>query len=378
MLDVTLEIEGLNLERLLRTASTAGFVLEDVQREDVRSVRVRLPVWERKRMLALCERYGWQAREIQAAMPVKAMRFAARRLMLGAGMMLFVLLMYGSSRMVWAVTVENAGENVAEVHRFLEEQGVRPGRLKAAFSTDVLREGLTLRLPGLSHVAVRYDGSTLVVSCQGAREGEKTDIPGEASDIVALQPGIVTRITVRSGTPAVEVGQAVRKGQVLIRGEERAEGGTVRRVQAQGEVLARVYAQGEARVSLMQQRTVETGRTQTRVTIESPWHTRVVKDAAGFESQDVSVERQDVVGLYLPLWRRIETFAETVILSERRSRTDAASQAQGAAEKIAKLNCPSGVEILDKWVDYSMIDDEFVYATVVLEYEAGIAGRISP
>lgn len=104
----------------------------------------------------------------------------------------------------------------------------------------------------------------------------------------------------------------------------------------------------------------------------------MVKDAAGFESQDVSVERQDVVGLYLPLWRRIETFAETVILSERRSRTDAASQAQGAAEKIAKLNCPSGVEILDKWVDYSMIDDEFVYATVVLEYEAGIAGRISP
>ena len=227
-------------------------------------------------------------------------------------------------------------------------------------------------------MAVRYDGSTLVVSCQGAREGEKTDIPGEASDIVALQPGIVTRITVRSGTPAVEVGQAVRKGQVLIRGEERAEGGTVLRVQAQGEVLARVYAQGEARVSLMQQRTVETGRTQTRVTIESPWHTRVVKDAAGFESQDVSVERQDVVGLYLPLWRRIETFAETVILSERRRRTDAASQAQGAAEKIAKLNCPSGVEILDKWVDYSMIDDEFVYATVVLEYEAGIAGRISP
>ena len=50
--------------------------------------------------------------------------------------------------------------------------------------------------------------------------------------------------------------------------------------------------------------------------------------------------------------------------------------AQGAAQQAAKLKCPAGVEILDKWVDYSMIDNEFVCATVVLEYEYGIAGRM--
>ena len=53
-------------------------------------------------------------------------------------------------------------------------------------------------------------------------------------------------------------------------------------------------------------------------------------------------------------------------------------QAQGAAEKIAKLSCPAGAEILDKWVDYSMIDDEFVYATVVLAFEEEIGTRGMP
>ena len=33
-------------------------------------------------------------------------------------------------------------------------------------------------------------------------------------------------------------------------------------------------------------------------------------------------------------------------------------------------------DFVDKWVDYSMIDNEFVYASVVLEVEANIAGRI--
>ena len=94
-----------------------------------------------------------------------------------------------------------------------------------------------------------------------------------------------------------------------------------------------------------------------------------------FDRQDVSVELQPIVGLYLPVWRRVETLARTVSVPRSRTVSDARSQAQGAAEKIAKLNCPSGVEILDKWVDYSMIDDEFVYATVVLVFEAPIGAR---
>ena len=74
----------------------------------------------------------------------------------------------------------------------------------------------------------------------------------------------------------------------------------------------------------------------------------------------------------------METLARTVLTPRSRSVSDARSQAQGAAEKNAKLNCPPGVEILDKWVDYSMIDDEFVYATVVLAFEEEIGTRGMP
>ena len=115
-----------------------------------------------------------------------------------------------------------------------------------------------------------------------------------------------------------------------------------------------------------------------RVRIESPKGSRLVRDAPDFDRQDVSVELQPIVGLYLPVWRRVETLARTVSVPRSRTVSDACSQAQGAAEKIAKLNCPSGVEILDKWVDYSMIDDEFVYATVVLAFEEEIGTRGMP
>ena len=162
---------------------------------------------------------------------------------------------------------------------------------------------------------------------------------------------------------------------MLIAGYERSEKGMQMPVRAQGQVIARVYASGQAQVSLKKTHTVETGLIRTRVTVASPWHRRVVRDAKPFAAQDVSRQIQPVVGLFVPLWREIETFAQTEVFTISRSRADAASTAQGAAEKIAKEQCPPRALILDKWVKYSMIDNEFVYASVVLEYETSIAGR---
>ena len=372
---VTVEIEGINLEKLLRAAAESGLLITNAQRCGPKKMRLRVRADQMKQLRALCMRFGWELRELRAGSLVRAARFLRARTMLAPSLALGALLVWLSGQMILAVRIDNAQESIAEVRHVLTEAGVRPGRLKKAFSLDDLRARLALRLPGLSFVALRYAGSTLVCDCQPAILGEQADVPGSGMDIVAAQPGIITRIFVSSGTPQVTPGQAVCKGQVLIRGVERTQKGQLRAVQAQGQVSARVYAKGEAKVSLTETTTVETGQTRTRVTVHTPWHARVVRDAQPFASQDVSRERQAIVGLYLPLWREIETYAETEVFSVPRDRGDAASMAQGAAEKIAKDQCPYDALILDKWVNYCMIDNEFVYATVVLEYETAIAGR---
>ena len=372
---VTVEIQGINLEKLLRAAAESGLLIANAQRCGLRKMRLRVRADQMKQLWALCMRFGWELRELRAGSLVRAARFLRARTMLAPSLALGALLVWLSGQMILAVRIDNAQESIAEVRHALAEAGVRPGRLKKAFSLDDLRARLALRLPGLSFVALRYAGSTLVCDCQPAILGEQADVPGSGMDIVAAQPGIITRIFVSSGTPQVTPGQAVCKGQVLIRGVERTQKGQLRAVQAQGQVSARVYAKGEAKVSLTETTTVETGQTRKRVTVHTPWHARVVRDAQPFASQDVSRERQAIVGLYLPLWREIETYAETEVFSVPRDRGDAASMAQGAAEKIAKDQCPYDALILDKWVNYCMIDNEFVYATVVLEYETAIAGR---
>lgn len=368
------EISGLNLERLLRAAAAQGLTLHGVRRLGERTVRASVPLWQAAALRALCERCGWEMRETRASRLVRAGRFLRRRSMLPVGVLLGAALLWLSSQTVLAVRVDGAGEHVAEVYRLLGARRVGPGTLKARVSLSELDDALALGVPGLSFAGARFDGSTLVVECERARMGERTDVPGEALDLVASEAGVVTRLWVQSGTPQVKPGQAVCKGQVLVRGEERTREG-IGPVRAQGRVTARVWAQGSARASLYEAHTVETGGVRTRVTLVSPWGERVVKDAQPFASQDASAVTQPLVGLFLPVARRVETFAQTVVSKIPRPEAEAAAQAKGAAEELAKKECPAGAEILDKWTEYSKINDEFVCASVILEYERDIAAR---
>jgi len=370
-----LYIEGLNLEKLLRTAMQKGILLKNVCRIDARSMEAAVTVWQMRRFEALCSQFGWHITVKRRGCLERCSLFVRRRKMLFAGLALCVAAVTASDKMILAIEIENARENIAEVRSFLQEEGVQPGRRKASFSLDNLRRKLALHLPGLSFAGMRYEGSTLIVDCYPAKEGEQNVVEGKENDIIASRSGIVTRIYVQSGTPVVSPGQAVRKGQVLIRGTERTKQGLEVGVQAQGKVNARVWSQGKACVSLQREQHVETGRTRRRITMCSAWHRRIVQDAEPFASQDVEMKIQRIPGLYLPVWREIEIYTETIVDRIPANRADAAAWAEGAAEEIAKNGCPHDALILDKWVDYSMIDNEFVYATVVLEYEAPIASR---
>ena len=373
---VTLDVEGVNLEKLLSRAQAEGIVLLGARRTGARRMRVSIAPDKRPTLEALCEKSGWGLREVRVDGGLRAARVIARRPMLPVSLALCVLLVWLSSQMILSVRIEHAQEHVAEVRRFLAQEGVHPGRFKRAFSTDDLRVKLALHVPGLAFASLRYAGSTLVVDCRPSVLGEQWKTPGSELDVVAAQPGIITHIFASSGTPQVVPGQAVHRGQVLIRGEERTQQGGVRPVQAEGEVHARVFAKGEAKVKLTKKRSVETGRMRTQVTLRTPWYKRILRRAEPFESSEQSSDDQFIVGLYLPLWREKTTYAETEVFVEKRNRGDAASVAQGAAEKLAKKDCPYDALILDKFVDYSMIDDEFLYAVVVLEYEASIEGRM--
>lgn len=370
-----MEIEGLNLERLLTRAAQSGILLRRIRRTGLRCLRADVYVHQSDALASLCKSGGWRIREAGCSPMLSAMRRLRRRPTLALALLVYIAGVYLSAQCLWTVRIDYTGKDIGEIRTFLAQARIAPGRFKSGISPSAVREALMLRLPDLVFTGITWAGSTLVVSCQEGLAGESALMDGDALDLVAQQDGVITKITAYSGTPLVEVGQAVCAGDVLIAGEERRAKQMHEPVQAQGEVYARVWARAQAKVSMESIHTRETGRTRRRVTLHTPWHRHVVCDALPFEQQDTSTQIQPVIGLYCPLWREIETMAEIETTALRREADEAAALAMGAARQAALAQCPPGVTILDEWVETDMRDG-WMYAAAVLAYESRIGIRV--
>ena len=364
--------EGLRIEKLMNEAAKCGIKLRFVGREQDRRVYMRCSPAAYHAFAEMAREKGYGVTPPQ---PVgiygEAKRLLKRKGLL-IGLLLLLPLLWFSTRFVWGVRVENAGAYQGEVLMFLEENGIRPGIRRDSIDLADLRERLEWRLPGVQWVRTGMDGMRLVIRLeQGTPPPEIMD-RGAAGDVVAADDGILLSLTVFSGTAACQSGDPVRKGQVLIRGEEQGKDGTVRRVKARGQAMARVFLSASAESSLWMTETVSTGQESRRQVLVTPFFSFSAQPEPMYLTWDEERRETPVGGAFFPIWLRRETRREAALervpRSEAEARREAGEMALFALQRLEKSD-----EFVDKWVDYSMIEGEDVVATATAEIRRDIA-----
>lgn len=133
------------------------------------------------------------------------------------------------------IRVEGNGElPERKILEVAAECGVAFGASRRDLRSEVVKNELLSAMPELAWAGVNTRGcvATITVRTRSAEPVERSPVPG---NLIASRDAVVTECTVTSGMPLCKVGQAVRKGDVLISGYE--DLGLCTSVQAaQGEV----------------------------------------------------------------------------------------------------------------------------------------------
>ena len=118
-----------------------------------------------------------------------------------------------------------------------KDAGIRFGASRRAVRSEKMKNTLLDALPQLQWAGVNTYGCRAVISVK-ERELENHDGNKHITEnIVASRDGVVTEVVVNEGTGICTVGQAIRKGQLLISGYTDC-GGVIISRQAKGEVFA--------------------------------------------------------------------------------------------------------------------------------------------
>lgn len=188
-----------------------------------------------------------------------------KRIGIPIGVSIFLLTIYMFSLFIW--NIEVVGNNNVETKKILktcEELGVKNGSLISSIDSLLLREKLILSCDGIAWCSFNIEGSRLTVNISEISKNNDENTP---SNIVSQYDGIITEILVESGTPCVERGQVVQKGDILISGIVQ-EGNYNKFLRPRGvvkaEIIETVSVEGEFSGSKLQ----ESGKVKRKNVIE--------------------------------------------------------------------------------------------------------------
>lgn len=196
-------------------------------------------------------------------LPFKTRRYR-RRLGLLIGPVIFFAVLFVLSRFVWSIEV--SGNKSISAERLIaacESIGIHRGMAKSRLSPAIDAQKLLLSFPELSWAALNLEGSVLTVNVSEAVSAAPGNDGAEPCDLRASADGIITKIDITAGTPAVRVGDAVRTGDVLVSGIEESSYGT-RFIRSQGTVTAKTERTLTISGAYSQTLTVKTGKSRTQ------------------------------------------------------------------------------------------------------------------
>lgn len=221
---VRLEVTGAFPERFLNLCAQQGTVFWAVDWPDSHTLRLTVAWQDREGLEELGERTGCTVAEAgRKGMPPFLLRFKKRYALL-AGLALALLAVCFLGRFVMVVDVEgNEQVPTAVILTELRRLGLHPGVYGPSLNVKDISNEALLQLDDLSWMAVNLHGIRAQVVVR--EKIPKPELLDETilGDIVSEAAGIVTRVEAWAGDPAVEVGDTVLPGEVLIRGSVRMD-----------------------------------------------------------------------------------------------------------------------------------------------------------
>ena len=354
---VVMCLRGRMLEKFVGRALEEGVRFEEIRRSA--SCELCLAATERDaaRLAALAEEYGMDLSVVRKeGWPVLKQKRGALGAR-GAGFVLGLCLLLMFASHIWRVEARSLDgladtDLLRAVERTAAAYGARPGARRGNVDREALALAIQARWPEFRYVAVRSTGVFLRVDVAMEDPAPPVYDLADRRDLLAARDAVVVRVETLAGKAAVKEGDTVRRGQVLIRGEERADAGNTRGVRALGEVVGRVWFQAECRLPTEKLLTGRTGARRVSAVLRLGAWQWPLSPAEDYPCQEVETETLPVGGLYLPVRVVRRTLYEARERIVPQDPVNLTAQAEDEALRLARLSLPEGARETGRWVDF--------------------------
>lgn len=255
---ITIEAKSLIPEKFINLLWKNNVPIKKIVKVDVSTLKLTIGLKNYKQIEEIAKRTGTKIKIIDRRGRSFIFLAIKRRTTLVIGMVIFVGVIYYLSTFIWAINI--TGDHFLspyEIRLELKNLGVRPGINKKDLDVYNIEQKMVKNNENIMWIKIRIQGSILIVSTAERQSPPEIIEESNPCNLIAKKDGVVVRVYTKAGTSVVKKDDIIKKGDILVSGEQGKEG-AIYPVHASGSVIGTTFYEGV--------QDVKTGGTQIKRT----------------------------------------------------------------------------------------------------------------
>ena len=266
---VRITVEGYYIERFINICRNNKIIIWNLKRDKSVQLNLNIGIKDFKKIKKIAKKTKCKVKIIKKkGLPFLFNRYKKRKIFFG--FLLLILVLIGiSSNFIWniEIKIENA-EQLDNIYEDITSAGLETGKMKNKINTKEIINQIRLKRNDIAWMGIELKGTNAIVKLVKAES--KPDIVDEEDycNIVSDKVGVITKINAKNGTLAVNVGDTVKVGTVLINGWMEGKYTGIRYVHAQGDIEAKVWYTKSTKILYNTTERSETGNIENKYKIK--------------------------------------------------------------------------------------------------------------
>lgn len=266
---VRITVEGYYIERFINICRNNKIIIWNLKRNKSVQLNLNIGIKDFKEIKKIAKKTKCKVKIIKKkGLPFLFNRYKKRKIFFG--FLLLILMLIGiSSNFIWniEIKIENE-EQLDNIYEDIISAGLETGKMKNKINTKEIINQIRLKRNDIAWMGIELKGTNAIVKLVKAES--KPDIVDEEDycNIVSDKVGVITKINAKNGTLAVNVGDTVKVGTVLINGWMEGKYTGIRYVHAQGDIEAKVWYTKSTKILYNTTERSETGNIENKYKIK--------------------------------------------------------------------------------------------------------------
>lgn len=244
-----LEVRVKNPEKFLNLLWKNNININNIYRENITTLIMKIKLSDYRKIENIAQKTNAKIRVIKREGISFWVIKLRKRSALTMGTLIFLFLLYYFSTYIWNISIVSDKYTAPfEIRQQLKNIGIKPGINKRKLNLNEIKEKIMNSNDSIMWMNLIIQGSNLKVTYVERKTPPNIVHDDTPCDIVALKDAIIERIYTTSGTAVVKPGDIVKKGQLLVKGEQ-GSGDNSYKVPAKGEIIGKTFYEQSENVS---------------------------------------------------------------------------------------------------------------------------------